>query len=128
MKILVDTQAFLWLITGNERLSETAKKIFLDRENRLFISAASLWEICIKMSMGKLSLKNGWLKIIQDELEINAIQWLPIEILHCAELTKLPFHHRDPFDRMLVAQAIVEDMQLLSSDCRLSDYEIKRIW
>jgi PIN domain nuclease of toxin-antitoxin system len=75
-----------------------------------------------------LSLKRGWFKIIQDEMKANAIHWLPVEMLHCAELTKLPFHHRDPFDRMLIAQAMVEDLQLLSRDERLSAYEIKRIW
>ena len=128
MKTLLDTHALLWLITGDERLSETAKKSFLDQENSLFFSAASLWEICIKKSLGKLSLKSGWLKAIQDEMKVNTIQWLPIEMLHCAELTKLPFYHRDPFDRMLIAQAMVEDMQLLSRDSRLSDYEITRIW
>ncbi|MCP4667978.1 MAG: type II toxin-antitoxin system VapC family toxin [Deltaproteobacteria bacterium] len=128
MKILLDTHALLWLITGDERLSEKAKKIFLNQDNTLFFSAAGLWEICIKKSLGKLSLKRGWLKTIQDEMEVNAIQWLPIEMLHCAELTKLPFHHRDPFDRMLIAQAMIEDMLLLSRDSRLSDYEITRIW
>ena len=128
MKTLLDTHALLWLIAGDERLSETAKKIFLDQENSLFFSAAGLWEICIKKSLGKLSLKSGWLKAIQDEMKVNVIQWLPIEMLHCAELTKLPFHHRDPFDRMLIAQAMVEDMLFLSRDSRLSDYEITRIW
>jgi len=128
MKVLLDTHAFLWLISGDGRLSETAQKTFLDPGNIMFLSAASLWELCIKMSLGKLSLKSGWLKTIQDEMEVNAIQWLSIEMPHCVELTNLPFHHRDPFDRMLVAQAMVEDMQLLSRDNRLSSYEIKRIW
>ena len=128
MKTLLDTHAFLWLITGDKRLSETARKIFLDQENSLFFSMTSLWEMCIKISLGKLSLKGGWLKTIQDEMKINAIHWLPIEMQHCAELTKLPFHHRDPFDRMLIAQAMVEDMLLLSRDVRLSDYEITRVW
>lgn len=128
MKALLDTHAFLWLIAGDRRVSKTAKKIFLDKENRLFFSAASLWEICIKMNLGKLSLKRGWLEIIQNEMKANTIQWLPIEVLHCFELTKLPFHHRDPFDRMLIAQAMVEDMVLLSRDIRLSDYEITRVW
>jgi len=128
MKVLLDTHAFLWLISGDDRLSETAQKIFLDPGNILFFSAASLWEICIKVSLGKLSLKSGWLKTIQDEMKVNAIQWLSIEMLHCVELTNLPFHHRDPFDRMLVAQAMVDDLQLLSRDNRLSSYEIKRIW
>jgi PIN domain nuclease of toxin-antitoxin system len=128
MNVLLDTHAFLWLITGDDHLSETARHTFLNPENRLFLSAASFWEICIKKSLGKISLKNGWFQTIQDEMGINAIQWLPIEMSHCAEVTKLPFHHRDPFDRMLIAQVITEDMQLLSRDSRLSAYAIKRIW
>ena len=128
MKVLLDTHAFLWSITGDDRLSKTAEEIFLDPDNNLFFSAASFWEICIKMSLGKLSLKRGWFKTIQEEMRINAVQWLPVEMQHCVELTKLPFHHRDPFDRMLIAQALAEDLQLLSRDGHLSAYEIERIW
>ncbi|EFK05919.1 toxin-antitoxin system, toxin component, PIN family [delta proteobacterium NaphS2] len=128
MKILLDTHAFLWLLTDNRQLSETAREMFLDQKNSLFFSITSLWEICIKMSLGKLSLKNGWLKTIQNEMKANAINWVPVEIEHCTKLTKLPFHHRDPFDRMLIAQAMVEGMLLLSRDTRLSDYEITRVW
>ena len=108
----------------------TSKQIgqAVNPNNNLFFSAASFWEICIKMSLGKLSLKRGWFKTIQEEIRINAIQWLPVEMGHCLELTKLPFHHQDPFDRMLIAQATVEDLQLLSRDGRLSAYEIDRIW
>ena len=128
MKVLLDTHAFLWSITGDDRLSKIAEKAFLNPDNKLYFSAASFWEICIKMSLGKLSLKRGWFKTIQEEIRINAIQWLPFEMGHCLELTKLPFHHQDPFDRMLIAQATVEDLQLLSRDGRLSAYEIDRIW
>ena len=128
MKVLLDTHAFLWAIAGDKRLSETARKTFLDPGNSLFFSAVSMWEICIKISLGKLSLKSGWLKKIQNELMMNAVQWLPVEMSHCAELTKLPFHHRDPFDRMLVAQARVENLQMVSRDVSLSDYDIERLW
>ncbi len=128
MKVLLDTHAFLWLITGDDRLSENARQIFLNNKNRLFFSAASLWEICIKKSLGKISLKKGWFRAIQEEMEINTVQWLPIEMAHCIEVAELPFHHRDPFDRMLIAQTIVEDLQLLSRDRRFSDYAIERIW
>jgi len=128
MKVLLDTHALLWLISDDERLSENAKLIFLNQGNRLFFSVASLWEICIKKSLEKIALRNDWLRTIQAEMEANTIQWLPIETAHCAEVAELPFHHRDPFDRMLVAQAIVEDMQLLSRDDRLSDYAIERVW
>jgi PIN domain nuclease of toxin-antitoxin system len=128
MNVLLDTHAFLWAITGDKKLSKTARKTFLDTGNRLFFSAVSMWEICIKISLEKLSLKNGWYNKIQNEISINAIQWLPVEMSHCAELTKLPFHHRDPFDRMLVAQARVDDLQILSRDDRLSAYNIERLW
>jgi PIN domain nuclease of toxin-antitoxin system len=128
MKVLLDTHAFLWLITDEDRLSENARQTFLNTENSLFFSAASLWEICIKKSLGKISLMDGWFQTIQKEIQINTIQWLPIEMIHCAEVTELPFHHRDPFDRMLIAQAIVEEMKLLSRDSRLSDYAIELIW
>ena len=128
MKVLLDTHAFLWLIAGDDRLSENARQTFLNTENSLFFSAASLWEICIKKSLGKISLKDGWFQTIQEEMEINTIQWLPIEMTHCAEVTKLPFHHRDPFDRMLIAQAIVEEMKLISRDSPLSNYAIELIW
>jgi len=128
MKVLLDTHAFLWLITDEDRLSENARQTFLNTENSLFFSAASLWEICIKKSLGKISLKDGWFQTIKEEMAINTIQWLPIEMTHCAEVTELPFHHRDPFDRMLIAQAIVEEMKLLSWDSRLSDYAIELIW
>ena len=128
MNVLFDTHALLWSITGDDRLSKTAEEIFLDPDNNLFFSAASFWEICIKMSLGNLSLKHGWFKTIQEEMRINAVQWLPVEMQHCVELTKLPFHHRDLFDRMLIAQAMVEDLQLVSRDGRLSAYEIELIW
>ena len=128
MKVLLDTHAFLWLITDEDRLSENARETFLNTENSLFFSAASLWEICIKKGLGKISLKGGWFQTIQKEMEINTIQWLPIEMTHCAEVTELPYHHRDPFDRMLIAQAIVEKMKLLSLDSRLSDDAIELIW
>ncbi len=128
MKVLLDTHALLWLITDDDRLSKNARQIFLSSESKLFFSAASLWEICIKISLGKLSLKNGWFHTIQKEMALNTIQWLPIDMAHCVEVAEMPFHHRDPFDRMLIAQAIVEDMRLLSRDQRLSDYAIERVW
>ena len=128
MKVLLDTHAFLWLIAGDPRLSRKAKTVFLDSGNHLFFSAASFWEICIKKSLGKISLKEDWIRTIQFELDFNCIQWLPIEVHHCAEIIDLPFHHRDSFDRMLIGQAIAEDMCLLSRDSLFSSYPVTRIW
>lgn len=128
MKVLLDTHALLWLITADERLSKTAQNTFLNPENHLYFSIASLWEICIKKSLKKISLKKGWLEIIQNEMRTNKIQWLPVDIEHCVKVTELPFHHRDPFDRMLVAQSMIEGLAILTRDARFKNYEIKCIW
>jgi len=128
MKVLLDTHALLWLIAGDRRLSERAIATYMDCKNHMFFSVASFWEICIKKSLDKLSLKSGWMQIIQNEMTTNSIQWLPIEMKHCAEIIHMPFHHRDPFDRLLIAQAIAEGMRLMSRDHRFSDYAIDRIW
>jgi PIN domain nuclease of toxin-antitoxin system len=128
MKVLLDTHVFLWLIIGDERLSKKAKQVFLDPQNQIFLSAVSLWEIGIKKSLGKLSLKNGWVKQLEKEMKINTIQVLPIEMTHCDHISKLPFHHRDPFDRMLISQAIAERMAIVTGDSRFSDYGIGCIW
>ena len=128
MRVLLDTHAFLWLITGDARLSEAAQKIYLNPENVLYLSIISLWEICIKNSLEKISLKNGWLETIQEEMQTNTIQWLAVEIEHCAKVIDLPFHHRDPFDRMLIAQSIVEDLAIITRDNRLTAYGIRCMW
>lgn len=128
MKVLLDTHAFLWLVDGDSRLSQRAKEIFLAEENALFLSAASLWEIAVKLSLGKLELAKDWADVVTSEMSSNRIQWLPVELVHCAELSKLPFHHRDPFDRMLISQAVCENMAVLSRDPVFSDYPIQIEW
>ena len=128
MNVLLDTHSFLWLITGDKKLSQTAQDTFLNLENSVHFSAASMWEICIKISLGKLSLNKGWFRTIKKELKLNNIEWLPIEMVHCHEISKLPFYHRDPFDRMLISQAMVENMAVMSRDEMFAAYEINRIW
>jgi len=128
LKILLDTHALLWLISGDERLTENAVGIFRDKENKLFFSAVGFWEICLKVSIGKLILADGWMEKVKNELWVNFIKWLPVEMNHCAELTKLPFHHRDPFDRMIIAQAITEKMKILSCDAIFSKYDVTCLW
>ena len=128
MKVLLDTHALLWMITDDEKLSDKAKNIFLDQDSQLFFSAASLWEMSIKISLGKLRLIPDWLNTVKRELTANSIRWLPIEITHCAAIEHLPFHHRDPFDRMLIAQAMTENMVLMSCDSHFSSYSIHCVW
>ncbi|MCP4755004.1 MAG: type II toxin-antitoxin system VapC family toxin [Proteobacteria bacterium] len=128
MKVLLDTHAILWIIGGDDRLSRRAKDLFLDQNTTLYYSLLSIWEITIKMSLGKIKLAKGWLKTIEEELRINAIQPISIEIEHCRSLFHLPFHHRDPFDRMLIAQAITGEMAIMSCDKSFANYDVELIW
>ncbi len=125
MDTLLDTQIILWAINGDKRLSKKHKETFLNPENRLYFSVAGYWEIAIKVSIGKLKLSKQWQRIIQRELQQNSIKLLPITLQHCDCLSTLPFHHRDPFDRILIAQAIIENLTILSSDRQFKKYSIK---
>ena len=128
MKVLLDTHAFLWLIQGDERVSREAEAIFLECDNELFFSAASYWEICIKQSLGKLGLTFGWQEILNTELAVNSVSWLDIKKAHCQGLLHLPQHHSDPFDRLLISQAVAENMVLLSADANIGKYTVKTVW
>lgn len=128
MKLLLDTHALIWLISGDNRLGEQAKEAFLNSDNKLYFSKASLWEMTIKISLGKLVLSENWLAAIEKEMISNGIQWLEIEIDHCKILADLPFHHRDPFDRLLISQAISEAMNIISIDSQFSHYPLDIIW
>jgi PIN domain nuclease of toxin-antitoxin system len=128
MRILLDTHTFLWYCIGNNRLSYTAKTLIEDKKIQPLLSVASLWEIAIKLSLGKLRLNQSFEKLIPDQLQQNGIDCLPLEMRHFISLIDLPFHHRDPFDRLLIAQALAESMPLLSADAVLDAYPIKRLW
>lgn len=128
MKVLLDTHVLLWILTDSGKLSPSAATNYQDPDNELYVSAVSLWEIGIKVSLGKLVLHPDWPTIIGSELERNGIRWLPIEMAHCARVATLPFHHRDPFDRLLVAQALSEDMALLTADATLASYDVELLW
>ena len=128
MKVLLDTHAFLWLVTDHPKLSDRAKATFLDGRNDLFCSAVTGFEICVKFSLGKLQLAEPPREFIENRMRNNAFSPLPIKLSHTFRLAHLPYHHRDPFDRLLVAQALEEDLPLLSVDEVLSDYGVERIW
>ena len=131
MQLLIDTHVFLWFVGNAKELSKTAKNTIENGQNEIFISIASLWEISIKTALGKLTI-NGKYESVIDDLNDNSIQILPINFAHTIEQNRLPFHHRDPFDRIIVSQAIVENMDLISADTTFDDYvtgtKIKRIW
>jgi PIN domain nuclease of toxin-antitoxin system len=128
MKLLLDTHAFLWFIIGSSNLSDAARALIEDAANERFLSVASLWEMAIKLSIGKLSFSSPFDVLIPQQLSLNGIDLLNIEVAHAAIVATLPFHHRDPFDRLLIAQAIVEKMPVVSIDAALDTYGITRLW
>ncbi len=128
MDILLDTQAFLWLSSNDAKLTKTAKKTFLDVKNNFFLSMASMWEMSIKCSLDKLKLRPSLERFLLNELQENSLEQLAISFQHVIKVNSLPFHHRDPFDRLLIAQALVEGIPILSNDTIFDNYDIKRIW
>ena len=128
MKYLLDTHAFLWAAGEPDKLSSQVKALLLDRNNQLLLSLASVWEIQIKIQAGKLKLPSPLPRIIQTQQQINQLELLPIDLSHILALGNLPDHHRDPFDRMMIAQAQVEDIILISRDSMVRQYPIQVIW
>jgi PIN domain nuclease of toxin-antitoxin system len=128
MRLLLDTHALLWFVWGHANLSATARSLISDPKNTLLLSAASLWEIAIKVSIGKLTLAGPYDVFMNQAILTTGLGILPIEVRHGAVLVGLPLHHRDPFDRLLVAQAAVEKIPLLSADPVFDAYPITRIW
>lgn len=128
MRILLDTCAFLWLVTDDPQASELAKEIFLNDDNELFLSAVTGFEIAVKYSLGKLRLAEPPIEFVTNRINANALTELPVTMAHALALQHLPFHHKDPFDRLLVAQAMVNQIPLLSADQLLSAYAIERLW
>ncbi len=128
MRILLDTHAFLWTAVGSAQLSANATNLFLETQNELYLSVASIWEIAIKSSLGKLTFHKPIESYILDLLQENAIQLLNIDFRHVMRVAVLPYHHRDPFDRLLVSQAIEEKIAILSCDVAFDAYGIERFW
>lgn len=128
MRALLDTHVFLWGIAGDKRMSQHARDIFVGPSD-LFISIASIWEILIKVQAGKLNLPQPSGSYIIGKLAENRIEILPISLDHLLEVEHLPMHHRDPFDRILIAQSLEEDLPLVSADPVFEKYSsLKVIW
>jgi PIN domain nuclease of toxin-antitoxin system len=126
--VLADTHSFLWFITEDPRLSASARRAMQPGGRQVWLSVASLWEIAIKVSIGRLPLPEPFATFIPDQMGQNAIDLLPIAAAHTFEVARLPFHHRDPFDRMIVAQAIRENMPIVSADVAFDAYPVERLW
>ncbi len=128
MNILLDTHAFLWFVDDNPRLTEAARVLIESEDSQPFISMASLWEIAIKISLGKLQLKQPYETFIPQQLAVNGTGILNLSLEHTAAIATLPFHHRDPFDRLIVVQAKIEKMTLVSADPAFDTYAVQRVW
>ena len=128
MKLLLDTHSFLWLVTSDLQLSANALTLIADVNNEVLLSPASYWEVAIKVSIGKYPLSVPFETFFTSALTANNIQILAVEIRHAAVLSALPMHHKDPFDRMIVAQALSESIPVVSIDAGLDPYGITRLW
>lgn len=127
MKALLDTHAFLWWDGKPERLSKNALAMCQDAENTLFLSAASVWEMQIKIQLGKLKIDLPLSDLIRQQEE-NGVVVLPVHVSHTLEISNLPLHHKDPFDRLLIAQARVEEMVFISADPAMAPYDVQVVW
>lgn len=130
MKLLLDTQAFLWFAGQQQsaKLPAATRQLLEDSNNILLLSLASVWEMAIKASTGKLELAEPVGQLVRFQMRANDIQLLPITLPQLDLIETLPLHHKDPFDRLLIAQAQVEQLPIVSVDPALDDYGVKRIW
>jgi len=128
MKILIDTCSFLWFIEDNPKLSSVAKNLIEDENNEIFLSIVSVWEIAIKASIGKLSIIKPVDKFIKTQLKANDIKLLNITFQDVCFVYSLPFHHKDPFDRLIISQAITRKLPVISYDSVFDSYSVNKLW
>lgn len=128
MNLLSDTHVFIWSFSNTKKLSPTVTNAFRNPSNRIFISVTTIWEMQIKIKLGKMIFKDTLENIINEQQAINNIQILPVELSHALYLENLPLHHKDPFDRLLISQAIVENMTLVTADAEFSKYQVNLLW
>jgi PIN domain nuclease of toxin-antitoxin system len=128
MRVLLDTHAWLWFVLGDTSLSSAARAAIEDKTNQKLISPASYWELAIKISIGKYLLPESYETFMTRAVDGQGFKVLPILPAHTSRVARLPFHHRDPFDRLLVGQALAEDLTLISNDGALDAYGARRLW
>jgi len=128
VRLLLDTHAWLWWDQDAPRLSRPARRAITNPANQCWLSMASAWEIALKISNGKLRIEGDLEHFLPARLAANGFALLPIDVRHVARTLSLPLHHRDPFDRLLIAQALVEGLAVVSADSVFSSYDVRRIW
>ena len=128
MRVLIDTHVFIWWTSDVKKLSSLVHNLLLDPSTEAVLSMVNIWGMQIKSSLGKLQFKTALSKLVDDEINRNRIELLPLSLSHIYALSNLPNHHRDPFDCILIAQSIDEDLQILSIDEKFDAYGVKRLW
>jgi PIN domain nuclease of toxin-antitoxin system len=128
VRALLDTHAFLWFVTGHRALGPAADHVIGRGASELMLSIASVWELAIKAGLGRLEFMVPLESFVSEQLQLNRIALLPVALDHATRVASLPHHHRDPFDRMLVSQAQMEEMPIISADPVLDRYGVNRIW
>jgi PIN domain nuclease of toxin-antitoxin system len=128
MRYLLDTHTFLWWNMDDAQLSPLARELIVDGNNEIFLSAATAWEIAIKTARGHLTLPEDPTRYFSNRMSLHGFQALPVQIHHAVQVYKLPMHHADPFDRLLIAQSQIESMPLISVDADIRKYEVEVIW
>jgi PIN domain nuclease of toxin-antitoxin system len=128
MNLLLDTHALLWFVLDDSQLSSKARDSIIATDGFVFVSPASLWEIAIKINIGKYALPAPFAAFWEEQLQTNDFSLLPITVAHTARVAVLPFYHRDPFDRLIIAQSLAEGIPVVSSDAAFDAYGVGRIW
>lgn len=128
MRYLLDTHALLWWITGSPQLSDEARRLIGATENEILVSAVSGWEISVKYQLGKLKATRPPERLIPHHVSANGFGVLPVTLAHGLQVHQLPLHHRDPFDRMLIAQSMLEKLPLITCDAAFSAYDVEVRW
>lgn len=128
MNLLLDSHAFVWMHEEPHKLSVKVASEILNPANQIFLSVAAVWELQIKIKLGKFSFSDTLENVIIEERRRNNLQILPVELSHALYLENLPLHHKDPFDRLLISQAVVENMILVSADANFAKYQVNLLW
>ena len=128
MRILLDTHAFLWWVVDSPKLSADARGIIANEQNEPIFSVVSAWEIAIKVGEGKLEMSDPPGKFVTEQISRNILEVMPIHLRHALGVHSLPDHHRDPFDRLLIAQAVAENVAILTADPVMTKYPVQTIW
>lgn len=128
MRLLWDTHTFIWFVTDSPQISITAKTLIEDEYNQKLLSIGSIWEMAIKHSLGKLSFKLPFMSFITSQMQQNSMELLNIQVEYLNVVASLPLHHRDPFDRLIIAQAMVEQIPVVGRDKAFDSYSVQRLW